>query len=77
LAYLAYGLPVLSPDWMQLSYELKGCLPYNEDNFIDIIDSHSERHKWERQSKAAIEQARELDWNITLRPLEKIVNQGA
>ena len=75
LCYLAYGLPVLSPDWMQLSHELRGCLPYTEDNFVDLIDKYSEKDNWEKLSKDAIDQARELDWNITLKPLEKIITK--
>jgi hypothetical protein len=75
LAYLAYGLPVLSPDWMRLSHELKGCLPYNEDNFVDLVDKYSDKDSWEKLSKEAHEQARELDWKITLEPLERIIAQ--
>lgn len=75
LGCLAYGLPVLSPDWMKFSHEIKGCLPYNEDNFVDLVDKYSERSLWEKLSKEAHTQARELDWNITLRPLEKIISK--
>ena len=72
LAYLAYGLPVLSPDWMILSHQLKGCLPYNESNFVDIVDRYSEKDNWEKLSNEALNQARLLDWNVTLQPLERI-----
>jgi len=75
LAYLACGLPVLSPDWMQFSHELKGCLPYNEDNFVDLVDQFSEKNLWEKLSQEAHAQARELDWNITLKPLEKLISK--
>jgi hypothetical protein len=75
LTYLAYGLPVLSPDWMQLSHELKGCLPYDEDSFVNIIDQYSEKSHWERVSQEAYKQAQELDWNKTLIPLEKIFSE--
>jgi hypothetical protein len=75
LSYLAYGLPVLSPDWMQYSHELKGCLPYNEYNFVDLVDEYSEKDRWEKLSEDAIEQARELDWRITLKPLEKLIEK--
>jgi hypothetical protein len=75
LGYLAYGLPVLSPDWMLFSHQLKGCLPYNEDNFVDLVDKYSERSLWEKLSKEAHAQARELDWNITLKPLEKLISK--
>ncbi|MDQ1251993.1 MAG: hypothetical protein QG646_1108 [Euryarchaeota archaeon] len=73
LAYLAYGLPVLSPDWMQLSHELKGCLPYNEDNFVDLVDKYSERREWEKLSREAYAQACQLNWNNTLSPLERMI----
>jgi hypothetical protein len=73
LGYLAYGLPVLSPDWMQLSFQLKGCLPYNENNFVDLIDKYSDKRIWEKLSEEAHAQAFALDWAITLKPLEKII----
>lgn len=76
LGYLSYGLPVLSPDWLQLSKELKGCIPYNENNFIDLVDKYSDKESWEKLSKAAIDQARELDWRKTLEPLEDLVTQS-
>ena len=75
LTYLAYGLPVLSPDWMLLSHQLKGCLPYNETNFVDIVDRCSERSVWEKLSQEAHKQAQELDWNNTLKPLEKMISK--
>ncbi len=73
LSYLAYGLPALSPDWMQYSHELKGCLPFNENNFVDLIDKYSERSLWEKLSEEAYVQAKELDWNLTLKPLEELI----
>jgi hypothetical protein len=73
--YLAYGLPVLSPDWLQFSHELKGVLPYNEENFLDIIEQSSEREPWEILSRDAHQQARELDWRITLKPLEELIEK--
>jgi hypothetical protein len=76
LGYLAYGLPVLSPDWMQLSHELRGCVPYNEDNFVDTIDKYSEKDTWEKLSKDAIDQARDLDWKKTLEPLDEIIKRA-
>jgi hypothetical protein len=75
LGYLAYGLPVLSPDWMQLSHNLKGCLTYNKDNFVDLVDEFSNKSSWEKLSNEAHAQARELDWNNTLQPLEKIITK--
>ncbi len=73
LSYLAYGLPVLSPDWMVLSHELEGCIAYNENNFVELVDEYSETGKWTQLSKQASEQGKKLDWNITLQPLERII----
>lgn len=75
MTYLAFGLPVLSPDWLQFSHELKGVLPFNEENFLNIVEDNSDRDRWERLSKEAHEQARELDWNTVLQPLEKLVSK--
>ncbi len=75
LGYLAYGLPVLSPDWMQLSHELKGCVPYNEGNFVDVLNKYSKNDDWEKLSKDAIDQARDLDWKKTLEPLDGIIKR--
>lgn len=75
LGYLAYGLPVLSAEWMQFPHELKGVLPYNEDNFLEIVDTYSDQDKWTRLSKEAYEQALELDWNKVLLPLEKLLEK--
>lgn len=75
MSYIAYGLPALSPDWMKFSYELKGVVPYNENNFVDIIDEYSDRDRWETLSREAHQQARELDWRITLKPLEKLIEK--
>lgn len=74
LTYLSFGLPVLSPDWLQFSHELKGVIPFNEQNFLEIVEVNSERDQWERLSEDAYEQACELDWNKVLQPLEKLVS---
>jgi hypothetical protein len=73
LGYLSYGLPVLSPEWHIYTNELKGCIPYNEENFLDLIEKHLDEEIWERKSSEAINQAIELDWNNTLKPLKKLI----
>lgn len=75
LTYLSYGLPVFSPDWMKISFDLKGVLPYNRSNFIEILEEYSNQDLWEKMSKKAYEQALELDWNKVLAPLEKIISK--
>lgn len=73
LTYLSFGLPVLSPDWMKLSHELRGILPYNENNFLEVVDRNSEPDAWNKLSKDAHEQAAELDWSEVMKPLLKLV----
>lgn len=75
MTYLAFGLPALSPDWLQFSHEIKGVLPYNEDNFLDVLETYSNRDEWEKLSKEAYEQACELDWNKVLQPLERLLSK--
>lgn len=76
LAYLSYGLPVLSPDWMKFSNALKGVLPYNADNFLEVVEEYSDSEKWAKMSNAAYQQALELDWRVVLKPLERIIPPG-
>jgi hypothetical protein len=74
LGYLSYGLPVLSPDWMKLSHELKGVLPYNENNFLEVLEKFSDPQEWVKKSNEAHDQAVELNWNEVLKPLDKIIS---
>lgn len=73
LDYLAYGLPVLSPDWMKFSHEVKGVLPYNEENFLEILEEYSDPDKWEKISKEAHKQALKLEWRKVLQPLVRMI----
>ncbi|GAG87798.1 unnamed protein product [marine sediment metagenome] len=75
ISYLAHGLPVLFPEWQKFPNKLKGCLSYNETNFVEVIEEYSEKDKWEKICIEAKEQGKELDWKITLRPLEKLINK--
>jgi hypothetical protein len=75
MTYLAVGLPVLSPDWLQFSHELKGVLPFNEGNFLEVLEEFSDREKWEKLSEEAHEQAIELDWKGVLQPLERLITK--
>lgn|GEM_PF-3421319 len=75
LSYLAYGLPVLSPDWLQFSHELKGVLPFNENNFLETVENYSDPDKWRKVSEYAYQQALELDWNKVLLPLEELLHK--
>jgi hypothetical protein len=73
LTYLSYGLPALSPDWLKFTHDLKGIIQYNENNFLEVVKENSGFEKWGKLSKEAHQQAVDLDWKLTLEPLEKIL----
>ena len=59
---------------MKFSNSLKGVLPYNENNFLEIVEAHLDSEKWATLSDAAYQQALELDWQKVLKPLEQIIS---
>jgi hypothetical protein len=69
-AYIAHGLPVLVPAWRRHMDLLRGCVAYDEDTFLSVIERLSEEEEWQRVSDEAYAQARELTWERTLQPLE-------
>jgi len=71
--YLAYGLPVLVPDWRRHLDLLAGSLPYNEATFRSVVDAMADESRWKSLSDQAYDQAIRLDWDSTLRPLESII----
>ncbi|MEV0219658.1 hypothetical protein [Streptomyces sp. NPDC050704] len=74
LHYLAHGLPVLVPGWRRHLDLLSGSVPYTEESFASVIDGLSDRAWWQQVSDEAYEQARRLDWNRTLEPLERLLD---
>ena len=76
LTYISYGLPVLSPDWMKFSNDLRGVIPYNEDNFLEVLEEYLDSENWARKSDPAYQQALELDWREVLKPLNRIIPPG-
>ncbi|AYC37131.1 hypothetical protein DWG14_01342 [Streptomyces griseorubiginosus] len=74
LHYLAYGLPVLVPDWRRHLDLLRGSRTYTEESFTSVIDGLSDPRQWQRASDEAYEQARRLDWNRTLEPLRQLLD---
>lgn len=74
--YLAYGLPVLVPDWRQHLDLLAGSLPYNEQTFRSVVDAMADENRWQSVSDQAYDQAIRLDWDCTLRPLETMISGG-
>ena len=74
--YFAHGLPVFFPEWMKEGYEYKGCIPYNEDNFVELIQKYATKEKWENMSKQVLQQAAELTWDKVLQPLVDIIEKS-
>lgn len=75
LHYLAYGLPVLVPEWRRHLDLLRGSVPYTEESFASVIGGLSDEDRWLPVSDEAYEQARRLDWNRTLQPLERLLDE--
>ena len=47
-------------------------MPYNEENFGQVVAGLSDEDTWSRLSDQAYEQAQDLDWDNTLEGLENI-----
>jgi hypothetical protein len=73
-AYIAHGLPVLVPAWRRHMELLRGCVPYDEDTFLLVIERLSDEEEWRRVSDEAYAQAQELTWERTLQPLEDVLH---
>jgi hypothetical protein len=69
-AYIAHGLPVMVPAWRRHMDLLRGCVAYDEDTFLSVIERLSDEEEWQRVSDEAYAQAQELTWERTLQPLE-------
>jgi len=73
LQYLSYGLPVLVPAWRRYLDLLQGSVPYTEESFLSVVETFTSESVWQAASDDAYEQARRLDWEETLRPLEDLL----
>jgi hypothetical protein len=73
--YLAYGLPVLVPAARRYLELLRGSVPYDEQRFLDIVETLSDETEWRRVSDEAYAQAQRLAWDETLRPLEALLDE--
>jgi hypothetical protein len=77
MQYLDYGLPVLVPSWRRGTERLRGSVFYDEDNFTSVVEALSDEEEWRRVSDQAYDQAKELTWDETLRPLDQLVRESA
>ena len=73
LQYLAYGLPVLVPEWRRRLDLLHGSVPYSEANFRDVVASLSEEGIWRQLSNEAYAEAERRSWDRSLEPLENLL----
>jgi hypothetical protein len=74
LQYLARGLPVLVPAWRRHLDLLRGSVPYTEHDFTAVVGALGHEAKWRTAADEAYAQARHLDWNRTLEPLERLLD---
>jgi hypothetical protein len=77
LQYFTYGLPVLVPAWRRHLDLLRGSLPYTEESFLSVINAVSDETRWQAASDEAYNQALRLDWDETLQPLERLLEDGS
>jgi hypothetical protein len=73
LHYLAHGLPVLVPAWRRHLDLLRGSVAYDEDSFLSVMRSLHDHGQWQALSDEAYAQAKRLDWDVTLRPLDDLL----
>jgi hypothetical protein len=74
LEYFSYGLPVLTPEWKKDELLKGGSIYYNIDNFASLIKTYTIKEKWEEKSDAAVNIAKELNWENVFNPLKEILN---
>lgn len=73
LLYLSAGLPVLSPEWQELSHQLAGVVSYTEGSLPAVIARAGEPSFWKQLADAAYDQAQALSWDRVLAPLDELL----
>ena len=73
LTYISAGLPALSPEWQISSHQIAGVIPYNIENFVELVENHHDRDVWQNFSDMAYAQARELRWEKILLPYVELL----
>jgi hypothetical protein len=73
LQYLAYGMPVLVPEWRRHIDLLRGSVPYSEANFQAVVASLSDESTWRQLSDQAYGEAERRRWDRCLMPLENLL----
>jgi hypothetical protein len=68
LTCLSAGMPVFSPDWQTFSHQVAGVVPFNTDNFVELVERHHGPLLWQKLSDQAYDQAQELRWDKILAP---------
>jgi hypothetical protein len=69
LTYMSLGLPSFSPSWQRFSHQVEGVIPYEADNFVELVAYYHQPDVWQTLSDAAYEQAHELRWEKVLQPM--------
>ena len=74
LLYLSYGLPVLCPQWRHDRLLSPAIIYYNRNNFNQQVKKYSQPKLWQKKHQAALKLAKQLNWQITLKPLLTLLN---
>ena len=74
--YVAHGLPVLVPAWRRNMHLIRGSIPYTEESFLSVVESLRDVREWQRVSDEAYAQARELEWDNVLAPLDEALRDA-
>ena len=75
LQYLAYGLPVLVPEWRRHLDLLRGSVPYSEADFRTVVAALSDESTWQRLSDEAYAEAERRKWELSLAPLDNLLKE--
>jgi hypothetical protein len=69
LNYIEHGIPVLCPDWRKDKLLKAASIYYNEQNISKQIKKYNTPKLWIKKHKAALNIAKKLEWNNTLKQL--------
>lgn len=75
LLYISYGLPVLCPEWRQDKILDPATIYFNENNFNAVLKKYSRKKPWLKKHRAALKLAENLQWEKTLSPILKVIDQ--
>jgi hypothetical protein len=73
MAHLSVGLPTFSPSWQRFSHQVDGVVPFEIENFVNLVKEYHQPETWRILSDEAYEQAQTLRWEEILEPLVELL----